>query len=128
MSESQFLAPKDATPFISEDVRMLTDLGFLALSRGLDRHALAIFSGVKKLRPTQEAGPLGLAMVHLFRGEVDRAVTTLRALKPSDAALTFLGIALMRKGDKSEAKSILDDVIASAPDSPYAAIAREALG
>ncbi len=51
-----------------------------------------------------------------------------RALPPSDAALTFLGIALSRQGAQAEARDILTDVIASAPDTPFAALAREALG
>ncbi|QJP15559.1 hypothetical protein G3545_18995 [Starkeya sp. ORNL1] len=114
--------------FETEDVRLLTDIGFIALSRGLDTHATAIFEGVRALRPRQEAGPLGLALVHMFRGELDQAVAGLRALPPSDAALTFLGIALSRQGAQAEARDILADVIATAPDTPFAVLAREALG
>ena len=117
----------DADAFVADDVRLLADIGFLALSRGLDRHALAVFEGVQALRPTQEAGPLGVALVQLYRGELDDAVKGLRALKPSDAALTFLGLALSRQGAASEAREVLDEVLASAPDTPFAAIAREAL-
>lgn len=118
----------DAVSFESDDVRLLADIGFLALSRGLDQHALAIFQGVASLRPAQEAGPLGIALVHMLRGELDAAVKGLRALKPTDAALTFLGLALARQGANEEARTVLADVLSSAPDTPFAAIAREALG
>lgn len=121
-------SPAGSDAFATDDVRMLADIGFLALSRGLDRHALAIFEGVRALRPAQEAGPLGIAMVQLHRGEVDAAVATLRGLRPSDAALTFLGLALARQGAQGEARALLSEVVTSAPDTPLAAIAREALG
>lgn len=123
-----YLAAPSAHGFLTEDVRLLTDLGFLALSRGLDRHALAIFEAVRALRPAQEAGPIGIAMVHMYRGELQPAITLLRSLKPSDAALTFLGIALTRQGEHADAQKILADVIDSAPDSAYADIARQSRG
>ena len=62
----------------SDDVRALADLGFLALSRGMDQHAMAIFQGVKAVRPQQEAGNIGVALVHLLRNEIDQAIKVLR--------------------------------------------------
>lgn len=107
----------------SEDVRLLADLGFIALSAGLEREAEAIFAGLKAARPGQEVGPLGLAMVQMARSDLDKAVATLRALPPTDAALTYLGLALARRGDSGEARSILKGVIETAPDTPFAALA-----
>ncbi len=111
----------------TEDVRNLVDIGFMALSRGLDEPAQTIFAGVKAARPEQEAGPLGLSLVALHRGEIDEAIRILRALPPSDAALTFLGLALRRHGDLDEARTIFTEVERSVPGTPYAALAREAL-
>ena len=110
----------------TDDVRTLVDVGFIALSRGLDQHAAAIFEGVRAARPEAEAGPLGLALVHLLRGEVDPAVRLLRALPPSDAALTYLGIALLRQGAAQEARALLGDVAATA-DGPFARLAEDTL-
>lgn len=111
----------------SDDVRMLTDLGFLALSRGLDEHAMAIFQGVKAERPEQEAGQLGTALVHMLRGDLDTAITILRGLGPGDAARTFLGIALERRGDVDEARRVLADVAATSGGTPHGKLAAETL-
>jgi Flp pilus assembly protein TadD len=111
----------------SDDVRTLADLGYLALSRGLDEHAMAIFQGVKAARPDQEAGTIGVALVHMLRGELDPAIKLLRGLGPSDAALTFLGIALARQGELDEARRLLTDVVTTAAGTPCAHLAQETL-
>src|SRR5690606_7570784 len=95
----------------TEDTRLLTEIGFIALSAGLHEHAGLIFRGVEAARPGQEAGPLGRALVHMASGELDSAVQILRALPPSDAALSYLGLALARRGDEAEAKAILQRVV-----------------
>lgn len=107
----------------TEDVRLLVEIGFIALSAGLDGDAETIFAGVQAARPREEAGPLGLAMVHMARNQLDQAVATLRALPPSDAALTYLGLALARRGDAAEARNVLAGVVETAPDTPFAALA-----
>jgi tetratricopeptide (TPR) repeat protein len=109
------------------DARLLAELGFIALSAGLDRDAAAIFDGLRAARPREEAGPLGLAMVHMARGELDDAVTLLRRLPPSDAAQTYLGLALVRRGDLDEAQTILERVARTAPGTPFADLARAVL-
>jgi hypothetical protein len=111
----------------SEDVRTLTDLGFLAISRGLHAHAGAIFEGVKAARPAQEAGFIGSALVHLSRGEIEPAIAVLKALPPTEAARVFLGIALARHGDNAQAREVLQDVLQHAPETPYGALARVTL-
>jgi hypothetical protein len=111
----------------SEDVRALADLGFIALSRGLDRHAAAIFEGLQAARPNQEAGFIGRALVDLARGEVEAALRTLRSLPPSDAVLAFLGMALIRHGDQAEAREVLGAVIRNDPDGSHGAMAKAML-
>jgi hypothetical protein len=63
----------------------------------------------------------------MYRGELDEALTILRRLPPSDAATTFLGLALARLGHASEARTKLADVARTAGAGPYAALAREAI-
>jgi len=115
-------------PMIETDaVRALVDIGFIALSRGLDRHAEAIFDGVTAARPDGEAGPLGMALVALLRSDADRAVKLLRTLPPSDPVRLFLGMALLRRGDRVDAARILTDVAATAADAGTADLARATL-
>jgi hypothetical protein len=115
------------TEMTSEDVRVLADLGYVALSRGLDQHAMAIFQGVKTARPQGEAGAIGIALVHLLRGDMDTAIKLLRGAGPGDAARTFLGIALARHGDVDEAKKLLTNVAATTKGTPHGNLAAETL-
>jgi Flp pilus assembly protein TadD len=107
----------------TDDVRMLVDLGFIALWRGAERQATAIFEGVVAARPKEEAGYLGSALVQLYRGDLDAAIVTLRRLPPSDAAQTFLGLALSRQGAASEARRILNEVVETAQGTSFARLA-----
>ena len=82
---------------------------------------------MRATRPTQEAGFIGGALVSLAQGEIDGAISALRALPPTDAARTFLAIALNRSGDREAAREILTDVVNTAPGTPYATLARQLL-
>ena len=111
----------------TDDTRLLTEIGFIALSAGLDRNAEAIFKGIEAARPSQEAGPLGRALVHMGRGELDGAIALLRSLPPSDAAQTYLGLALARRGDGSEARAILQRVARTSSDQAFVDLANATL-
>ena len=111
----------------TEDTRLLTEIGFIALSAGLDGQADTIFRGIEAARPGQEAGPLGRALVHLARGELDGAIAILRGLPPSDAALSYLGLALARRGDGAEAKAILQRVVRTSSDDAFVNLATATL-
>ena len=110
-----------------DDVRMLVDIGFMALSHDFVESAEAIFAGVIAARPAQEAGHIGKALLLLHRGDVDEAVAVLRALPPTDAARLFLGLAVSRTGDVAQARSILADVAEATPDAAHSASARALL-
>lgn len=111
----------------TEDVRAMVDLGFMAISAGLIRHAEAIFEGVRAARPQHEAGALGLAMVHLAENRPAEAVALLKPLPPSEAVLTYLGLAQARHGERDAAGRSLRGVIASAPGTAFAEIASVAI-
>ena len=111
----------------ADDVRMLVEIGFMALSAGLTAQAQAIFAGVKAARPAQEAGPLGLALTAMAQGDLPAAVAILRTLPPSDAALTYLGLALARSGEREEARRLLGEVLETAADPSFAELAGGAL-
>jgi thioredoxin-like negative regulator of GroEL len=111
----------------SDDVRTLADLGFIAVSHGFNDNAAAIFAGVRAARPKEEAGFIGTALVSLARGDIDAAIRTLRSLPPTDAARTFLALALNCGGDRGAAREILTDLVNTASGTPYATLAREVL-
>lgn len=106
---------------------MLADIGFLALSYGdLDR-AEAIFKGVQAARPENEAGPLGMAMTDLARGNAQDAVEILQKLPPSDPVRLYLAIAMGSSGNKQGAEELFQDLIATANGTAFAELAAEHL-
>ncbi len=106
-----------------DDVQLLTDIGFLTLSYGKLDSAKKIFEGVKAARPDNEAGPLGMALVDLARGDIDTAIGTLRSLPPSDSAQLYLALALLKSGEKQEAEDLLTDLSRTANGTPIGEIA-----
>lgn len=110
-----------------EDLRMLADVGFSAVSRGETATAQAIFAGLTAARPDNEAGPIGTALVHLQRGEAETAAAILRRFPGSDAAQLFLGIALHRGGRRDAARTVLEALVGTALDPAPAEAARAAL-
>lgn len=110
-----------------EDVRLLTDVGFLALSYGDLRSATTIFNGVQIARPDGEAGPLGLALAALAKGDVGDALEILSKLPPTDPVQLYLAIALWRSGDRQAAEDLFNDLKKTANGTPYGDIAEEYL-
>ena len=89
------------------DVRLLTEIGFLALRHMRCDDSRTIFAAVTALRPDQEAGHIGAALTDLLSGDVDAAIARLEKLPLSDAARAFLGLALVKQGAAGEALSVL---------------------
>lgn len=111
----------------TETIRALVDIGFISLSRGLDRHAEAVFAGVAAARPEHETGPMGLALVSLLRGDPAAAAARLRKLPPTDPVQLFLGMSLIRLGDRSGGRAVLGRLIATAEDPGVVAMAEQLL-
>lgn len=107
----------------TNDVKLLVELGFVALSAGLLKEAEVIFTGVKSARPAGEAGPLGLALLRMAQGNLDEAISILKAQRRSVAAKTFLGLALARHGDRKQAQKTLQGVIDRASGTSFAELA-----
>lgn len=116
-----------ATILDAGEVRLLTELGFVALYSGLFREAEAIFLGVKAARPHGEAGTIGLAMVRLACDRVDEAVELLRSQRRSPASRAYLGLALARQGNHQLARKVLQGVVQRVPDTPFALLAKAGL-
>lgn len=114
-------------PIESEDLRLLADVGFIAANRGMNGHAVAIFDAIRALRPNQEAGFLGRGLVEILSGNAGKAIELLKAAPPTDGVRTFLGIALIQNDETQEGREILEDVIATAPGTPFATMASSTL-
>lgn len=111
----------------AEDLRLLADIGFIAASRGLTDQADVIFKGVRTLRPRQEAGFVGGAMVQILASDPRAAVAALENAPVTAATRTFLGIALIQEGNTSKGKTMLQSVVKMAPGTPFAQLANTAL-
>ena len=98
----------------SDEVRMLVDLGFVAVTRGLDKQAQAIFEGVRAVRPNEDAAYIGQALLLIQQNNLSGAVKILRSRPPSDGIRLFLGMSLLRLGDISDAMDVLQDVVKTA--------------
>ena len=113
--------------FDVEDLRALADIGFIAMSRGLNVEAAKIFEAVRLLRPEQDAGFIGAALVDLRLGKAESAIALLRKPPPSDAVRLFLGLALINFGERREGIDILEDVSRHGGDEPVGRLARSLL-
>ena len=98
--------------FSTEDVRFLSELGFLGISRGLPSHAAVVFSFLRSVRPKSEVGYIGGAMALLLEEKVQLADEMLRSGPQSEAVLAFRTVALSRLGDVSLAQELKDDLVA----------------
>jgi len=116
-----------ATALNAAEVKLLTEIGFIALWSGLVREAEVIFNGIQAARPHGEAGTIGMAMVHLAESRVEEAIALLRSQRRSVAARVYLGLALSKQGNVRLARKTLQGVVERAPDTPFAELARAGL-
>ncbi|EHS51348.1 hypothetical protein PDO_5173 [Rhizobium sp. PDO1-076] len=115
------------TILTSGDLQVLADIGFIASSRGLNKHAGVIFAAIRALRPQQEAGFVGDAVNQILVGNYHAAVKSLEKAPTTLATRTFLGIALLHEGDTAKGHGVLTAVVRAASDTPYAHLAQNAL-
>lgn len=92
----------------TEDIRLLTEVGFLAAARGDVQRASVIFRALERLRPQAGFPCIGLAVALLNAGKPADAVLELDSgllrVPASDAAElhAFRGLALQKAGRQSE--------------------------
>lgn len=110
----------------SDEARLLVEIGFLGLGRGMPEAAEVVFSAISRLRPGQEAGPVGLALVALAQGAPERAVAILRAAPQTEAVLAFRAMAHARLGDRSMARELRDELRDMGADGALVTIAEDA--
>ena len=105
-TESQF-------PLISNEIRLLAELGFMAAANGQVAVAIEIFDGLISLRPTKSFPYVGKAVALLYVGSFPAAIELLSAASQvvntdQDQIWIYLALALQRSGNNDKAKKILE--------------------
>jgi hypothetical protein len=104
-------------PLTSDEIRLLSDLGFMAIQTGHVVPALGIFHALRVLRPQHALPFIGIALSHVARGAVRDAVAV---LSEGDAAVTverddlrlYQGLVLSLAGDSKASEGILASLAA----------------
>ncbi|HLU14370.1 MAG TPA: hypothetical protein VKZ71_00905 [Burkholderiaceae bacterium] len=102
----------------TDEVRTLTEIGFLAAGNGFFDEACRIFNALKLIRPDRAFPLVGLAVAHLNAGHTTQAVALLENTQLTDPAEqavcnTWRGFALQQAGHQHAAHTLLQAVIAA---------------
>jgi predicted Zn-dependent protease len=106
-------------------IKTMADIGFMASSTGMSKHAFGIFSALEKVRPDSVLPTLGFAMCFINKKMNQEALEILhKEAIPKDpehpAVKAFIGMALMLEGRNKESEDIL--VATAAMDDPEASV------
>lgn len=111
-------------PLDSREIRLLSDIGFMAATAGLVVPATRIFEGLRTLRPHQPFPYIGLALSRMFIGAWQDTIRILRdeglRVNPGNPELQlYLCLALLIAKQPSHGERILSDLLANGGlDSP----------
>ncbi|MCX5772423.1 MAG: tetratricopeptide repeat protein [Candidatus Hydrogenedentes bacterium] len=113
----------------TDHVRLLAELGLIAVGEGRLEEAAAITDAVAAYRPNEVAVYVARALIELRRGKPEDAVRLLEsdalANHPGNPMLqTFLGMALMAAGYGARARGILETMALQQTDMKAAALAQ----
>lgn len=112
-------------------LKTLADIGFMASSTGLPKHAFGIFNGIEAARPDSPLSTIGFALEFMNRKRHQEAIDLLHkeglVKHPDDSTIkAFLGLALMFEGRNKESENYLKPLLSSKETEP-AEMARELL-
>lgn len=110
----------------SDEVRLLTEVGFVAAGIGALAHAESIFGALKLIRPHRAFPFVGQAVALLNRGQAEAAVTLLESARGENqdeqAMLdAWRGFALAQAGRAAQSEALLDAVAQGEGDGPMLA-------
>ena len=127
-------AVSDETAFVldAEEVRLLTEVGFLASASGDLARAEVIFGALREIRPGRAFPLIGLAVALMNKGRAADAAALLgeaRGENDDEQALisAWQGLALQLAGHAAQSKKVLA-AVASGKDGDGARLARSLLG
>jgi Flp pilus assembly protein TadD len=100
----------------AELLQLMSEVGYLACFKGDIDRSQAIMDGVESIGVEQIPIKMGVAIAKVYAGQYDQAIKILRdqilVHEPNHmSAKCFLGIALSQKGEKAEARELLEDVV-----------------
>lgn len=100
----------------TELLQSMAEIGYMACFKGDMNRSQAIMDGIDAISIQQNPVKISVAIVRLYAGRYDEAVSILRDQVLADepdhmSAKCFLGIALSQKGQKLEAKELFQEVI-----------------
>jgi len=100
----------------TEEAKLLAEIGFLGIGRGLPAPSAAVFEALANARPDQEAGPIGLALASLAMQAPDRAVEALRRAPQSETVIAFRVVAHAQLGERAVAQELRDELAEAQAD------------
>ncbi len=125
----------------ADDIRLLTEVGFVGAGAGLWQQAQQLFEALATLRPNRDFPIIGLATLQLNRQQPEEAVLLLEKVRqalatqpdtpPEDVAMlaAFHGVALHCARRTAESQQVLQSVLQMGYHSQAAQrIARTMLG
>ncbi|WP_153100010.1 tetratricopeptide repeat protein [Paraburkholderia hayleyella] len=103
-------------PLDSDEIRLLTSIGFIAASVGALRYATEIFEALRVLRPGAPFPYIGIAVAMMNAGRpADAALFLQRHATPAcptDVTLqTFLALAQRQSGENGRSEKLLGDIV-----------------
>ena len=123
----------------SDELKLLTEVGFLALNCASPVMAARLFDPLSRLAPQRAYAWMGLAYAHLNAAQPNEAVRVLERargiMRPNEAAdedialvTALLGFALHHARRQSECVKLLATLIHRPADDPGGRIARSLMG
>ena len=96
-------------------IKTLADIGFMATSNNMSKHAFAIFHALEVVRPDNPIGHIGIAFQYMNKKLHQDALDILhkKALlldKDNPATKAFIGMCLMYQGRNKECEDMLNQV------------------
>lgn len=111
----------------AEAVRLFAEIGFFGLGRGETGKAEVIFEMLCALRPGEEAGAIGSALVAMAGNRPDAAIKVLRGAEQTPAVMAFAAMAHARLGESAKARALVEDLEAMGADKTLLDMAETAL-
>ncbi len=113
-------------------VKLLMEIGYVAVGSGMTPAAEALFQAVRAARPASDGPIIGLAVARLNSGDYAEAVRLLgqdaaKLSPPSELARAFYGLALRKAGSRTESETVLREVCENGRDAAAVALAQSLL-
>ena len=103
-------------PLSSDEIRFLSEIGFMAASLGLGQLATRIFRGIQTFRPDQPFVFIGLALAHMLVGSWTEAIYILRdeglrTIPDSHELQLYLSLVLFASQQPSQGERIFSALL-----------------